>query len=555
MAVGQVLNDRYRLDSMLGQGGMGAVWLGLDILLGRLVAVKTLHGETPRASARFLREARTLAAVRSPGVVRVLDFGTASDGTVFMVMEYVAGLTLAGKLATGPLTEPETLTLVASIARSLSAVHAAGIVHRDVKPANIMLNPDGTVILVDFGIAVAQDGPKLTQSGALVGTPSYLAPEQANGGPITPATDLYALGVVAYECLTGRPPFDGPTPMAVVSKHLTEEPPQLPSSFSATAASLVGRALAKAPADRWPDAVSMAQAADQDSATLPSTQPAPSKPSGRKRLMLIAGVMTLAAVAAITVWVLPDADGNQTSQQPQAAPISTSTSTATAPASASTTTTATSAPPPVPDTAAWWQFNTTDALAPDLVGNATLGADAERDGILTLDGLSGHVTAEVPALDPTKAFTIAVWARFSGYGDARRRDITLASIPGKNSSAFFLQYKSTWGANGWRFTMPRADTPEPPVDAVASTIAPKPGRWYFVAGVHDPAAKRISLYVDGRLQAAAQHVTAWKSTKPLHLGAHLWAGLEGGHWPGALDKAAVYRRALTPGEIKALGSW
>ena len=548
MAVGQVLNDRYRLDSMLGQGGMGAVWLGLDTLLGRPVAVKTLRIEAPRASDRFLREARILAAIRSPGVVRVLDFGAAPDGTVFMVMEHVEGLTLAGRMAAGPLTESETLSLVASVARSLSAVHAAGIVHRDVKPTNIMLTPDGSIVLVDFGIAVAPDGPKLTQSGMLVGTPSYLAPEQANGGPITPATDLYALGVVAYECLTGHPPFDGPTPMAVVSQHLTQEPPPLPPGFSTTASSLVACALAKDPADRWPTAFAMAQAADQAASTLPAAQPAPSKPSGNRRLTVIAGVTTLAAVAAVALWVLPDSDDTQASRQPQAASVS-------APVSTPTTTTTAAAPPPVPDTAAWWQFDTGDAVSPHLMGNATLEADTEHDGVLALDGLSGHATAEVPALDPTKAFTIAVWARFSGFGDTKRRDITLASVPGKNTSAFFLQYKSTWGANGWCFVMPRADTLEPPVDAVSSTVAPKPGRWYFIAGVHDPATKRISLYIDGRLQSTAQHAAAWKTAKPLQLGMHLWARLEGGHWPGALDKAAVYRRALTPDEIKTLGSW
>lgn len=546
MAVGRVLNDRYRLDSVLGRGGMGAVWLGRDVLLNRLVAVKTLHGETtPRAADRFLREARTLAALRSPGVVRVLDFGTAADGTVFMVMEHVEGLSLAGRLTAGPLSESETLALVASAARALGAVHAAGIVHRDVKPANIMLDPDGTVTLVDFGIAVPPDEPRITQSGVLVGTPSYLAPEQADGGPVTPATDLYALGVVAYECLTGRPPFTGPTPMAVVSEHLTKEPPPLPPAFSPAAAALVGRALAKDPADRWPDAAAMARAADQGAASTLSAQPAPSKPAGRRRLTLIAGITTLAAAAAVTVWALPE--DAPASRRPQAALKP-------APASAPATPAA-STPPPVSGPAAWWQFDADDALAPELTGDAKLEAHAERDGVLALDGLSGRATVEVPALDPAKAFTVAVWVRFSGYGNTEERDITVASIPGKNSSAFFLQYKSTWGADGWHFVMPRADSLEPPVDTASSAIAPKPGRWYFVAGVHDPAAERISLYIDGERRSSARHAATWKSTKPLHLGVHLWARLEGGHWPGALDKAAVYSRALTPAEIRSLASW
>ncbi|GAA2724873.1 protein kinase domain-containing protein [Actinocorallia aurantiaca] len=544
MAVGQVLNDRYRLDSMLGRGGRGAVWLGMDLLLGRPVAVKTIRVETPRVSDRFLSEARTLAAIRSPGMVRILDFGASSDGSAFLVMEHVAGLTLAGRLAAGPLTESETLALVSSVARSLSTVHAAGMVHRDIKPANIVLDPDGTVTLVDFGIAVSSDGPRPTRSGEFVGTPSYLAPEQADGGPVTAVTDLYALGVVAYECLTGRPPFDGPTPTAVVSKHLTEEPPPLPSSVSAAAASLIRRALAKAPADRWPNAASMAQATDQAITALSSTRSASASPSRHKRLPLIAGVTALAAVAAIMVWALPGSGDTQALQrQPQAAPAS-------APA-----TTATGAPPPVPDAAAWWQFSANDSPAPGLMGNATLETPAEHDGVLTLDGLSGHATAEVPGLDPTQAFTIAVWARFSGHEAAGRRDVTLASIPGENASAFLLQYKSTWGVNGWHFAMPRADTFEPLVDTAASAIAPEPGHWHLVVGVHDPASKQISLYVDGELQASARHISTWKSTKPLHLGVHLWTRRQGGHWPGALDKAVVYRRALNPAEVKTLASW
>ncbi|ROO85847.1 serine/threonine protein kinase [Actinocorallia herbida] len=556
MAVGQVLNDRYRLDSVLGRGGMGAVWLGLDTLLGRRVAVKTLQVETPRAADRFLREARTLAAVRSPDVVRILDFGTSGDGTVFMVMDHVAGLTLATRLADGPLTEPETLGLVGAMARALSTVHAEGIVHRDVKPANIMLNPDGTVILVDFGIALAQGGPKLTQSGVLVGTPSYLAPEQADGGPITPATDVYALGVVAYECLTGHPPFDGSTPMAVISKHLTEEPPPLPPGVSTAAVSLIERALAKAPADRWPDAAAMARAAEDQAAatTIPGPRAVPPEPTGRGRRALIAGAVTLAAVAALAVALRPDASDPQTSRSPEAATGSAPAVPSAAPATAPATTAA-SAPPPVAGPAAWWQFSATDAPAPELLGNATLKDDAAHDGVLTLDGLSGVASARIPALDPAKPFTVAVWARFSGFGRTERRDVTLASIPGENTSAFLLQYKAAWGADGWQFIMPRADRMEPPVDTAASAVAPKPGRWYFIAGVHDPATRRISLYVDGELQDSARHTATWGSAEPLRLGAHLWARLEGGFWPGALDKAAVYRRALTPGEMKALASW
>ncbi|GAB2824406.1 hypothetical protein GCM10022221_23080 [Actinocorallia aurea] len=240
------------------------------------------------------------------------------------------------------------------------------------------------------------------------------------------------------------------------------------------------------------------------------------------------------------VWVLP---GEETVRPPASAPAPPSTD---APAPAATGT-----PPPVPDAAAWWEFTAADDPAPERFGNAKL----DGDGLLILDGLSGHAVADVPGLDPAAGFTVAVRARFDGYGTTDRRDVTLASLPGKTSSAFLLQYKSTWGVDGWHFVMPRADASEPQSDSVSSSVAPEKGRWYAVVGVHDPAAKRISLYVDGERQASARHTATWKTPGPLDLGAHLWAGLEGGHWPGALDKAAVYPRALTPAEIRTLSSW
>lgn len=501
MAPEQVLNDRYRLDSVLGQGG--SVWLGLDALLGRLVAVKTLHGQTPQATDHFLREARALAAIQHPGIVRILDFGTAVDGTAFMVMEHVAGLTLANRLAAGPMTDAETLSLVAAVARALSSLHAAGVVHRDVKPANIMLNPDGSIVLVDFGIATSD--------------------------PATPDTDIYALGVVAYECLTGI--------------SLTEQPPPLPSAISQTARTLVTRALAESSADRWPHAEAMAQAAEPPLPTAAGFTP----PARTNRMILAAGATALATLASFAVWKLTTSDPTASTTPPtqaQAAP------TTTAPPGSPPA----PAPPPVPEAAAWWHFSDTDASPAELTGAAHLAPHSKRNGVLVLDGNTAYASARLPDLDTTKAFTIAAWVRFKARPDPKR-DITVASAPGRTTSAFFLQYKSTWGGQGWQFVMPRADTIDPPTDAAASTIAPKPGRWYFVAGVHDPATQRIILYVDGKARASAPHATTWRSRFPVRIGAHLWNRLPSGNWPGSLDKAAFYTRALTPAEIKTLTAW
>jgi serine/threonine-protein kinase len=270
---GALLGDRYRLDAPIAAGGMGDVWHATDTVLGREVAVKMLHAGRavdPLFQNRFLHEARVMAALHHPGVADVYDFGQAGPDA-YLVMAYVHGQSLEDRIAeAGRLSPAETMSIVAQAARALAAAHAAGIVHRDVKPGNLIVQPDGGVVLVDFGIARSATSVTLTGADEVVGTALYFAPEQASKGAIGPATDIYALGVVAYHCLAGHPPFEGDNPVAIAMRHLDEEPAPLPPDVPPGVRAVVATAMAKDPANRFPNAAAMAQAASNPQGALDS---------------------------------------------------------------------------------------------------------------------------------------------------------------------------------------------------------------------------------------------------------------------------------------------
>lgn len=260
-----LLADRYRLGRSLGSGGMAEVVAGHDQLLGRDVAIKLIGPSLladPTARERLLREARAAAALHHPHTVAVHDVGTDGERP-FIVMELVDGGSLADQLRDeGPLDPEETLAIGLSVLDALQAAHAAGLVHRDVKPSNILFTRDGTVRLADFGIAKAltTTDPDLTATGQVLGTPRYLAPEVAAGQPATPASDLYALGAVLYQCLAGTPPFTGPTPLSVIVAHqrqpvrpLRDVVDDVPVELSRA----IEQALAKDAAARFADASQM----------------------------------------------------------------------------------------------------------------------------------------------------------------------------------------------------------------------------------------------------------------------------------------------------------
>ncbi|MGP3919671.1 serine/threonine-protein kinase [Nonomuraea sp. 10N515B] len=264
VAQGTTLAGRYRLDTRIGAGGMGEVWRGEDIVLARTVAVKVLlpgRMEDPGFVARFQGEARAMATINHAGVVDVYDYGVSGD-TVYLVMKFVDGEPLDRLLSRlGRIPPQAAMELIAQAASALQAVHDQGIVHRDVKPGNLLVQRDGTLVLTDFGIARSDLANRLTDAGMVLGTAAYCAPEQAEGAPVTPAVDIYALGVVAYECLVGQRPFDGDSAVTIALKHIREAPPPLPPSIPPAVRTLVEIALSKDPARRYPTAKAMSEAA------------------------------------------------------------------------------------------------------------------------------------------------------------------------------------------------------------------------------------------------------------------------------------------------------
>ncbi|WP_406039349.1 serine/threonine protein kinase [Micromonospora sp. NBC_00898] len=266
LSPGVQLGNRYRLDERIASGGMGDVWRGTDQVLGRTVAVKSLLPallDEPGFAERFRGEARTMATINHPGVVDVYDFGS-DQHIAFLVMEYVEGDALAATLSrVGRLTPARTMALLAQAADALHAAHEKGIVHRDVKPGNLLVRPNGTLVLTDFGIARSDLVGQLTAAGSVLGTASYISPEQATGAVATPASDVYALGVVAYQCLAGRRPFEGDNPLEIAMKHVREAPRPLPSDIPPQVKAIVERALAKDPTARWPSAAALAGVARQ----------------------------------------------------------------------------------------------------------------------------------------------------------------------------------------------------------------------------------------------------------------------------------------------------
>jgi serine/threonine protein kinase len=269
LSSGHLLDNRYRLDERIASGGMGDVWRGTDVVLGRTVAVKVLRPAMladAEFAARFYGEARMMAAFRHPGVVEVYDYASADDShddtCAYLVMAYVEGEPLSTRLKeAGRLGVSETMSIVAQTADALQAAHTNGTIHRDVKPGNLIVKPNGAVVLVDFGVARSNAVTSMTGVNSIVGTALYMAPEQVTKGRVTPATDIYALGAVAYHCLAGRPPFDGDNALQVALRHLEDEPDPLPDDIPPPVRALVGRAMAKNPADRYESAADLAEAA------------------------------------------------------------------------------------------------------------------------------------------------------------------------------------------------------------------------------------------------------------------------------------------------------
>jgi serine/threonine protein kinase len=276
---GLVLSHRYTLTDQIAAGGMGEVWAAVDVVLDRRVAVKLLNPALSQESGfveRFRAEATCSAALDHPNITKVYDYDV-EEGSPYLVMELVSGQPLSKIISErGPLSAHEAVPILIQAARALDAAHRGGVVHRDVKPANILITADGTAKLTDFGIARLVDSVHLTQVGQILGTSLYLSPEQAMGKAANVSSDIYALGVVGHEMLAGHPPFDGGTIVATALAHIRQTPPELPDSVPPGVRDVISAALAKDPAARPESGAAMARAlalADPASASRLQTAP------------------------------------------------------------------------------------------------------------------------------------------------------------------------------------------------------------------------------------------------------------------------------------------
>jgi eukaryotic-like serine/threonine-protein kinase len=334
---GSLLGGRYRILRHLGSGGMASVLLCQDQRLDRQVAVKRLHADSPTdVEHRFVREAKLGASLNHPNLVSVFDTATDDEG-VLIVMEYVEGEALSRALRRGPLEPPRVAAMVRDLAAALDHAHAHGVVHRDVKPGNVLLRHDGVTKLVDLGIATASDQTRITRSGTVLGTAAYMAPEQIEGGAAGPAADVYALAVVAYEALAGERPRAGRTPLEIAHRIATSPPPDLRDALPGAppgAATALERGMAREPGERPASAGELAgrlaRALEEPptaptrsvapSTPPPAAPPPPLTPTGRRRerrpvgAIAVALVVLVLAAVGVAAAVLSSGDGGDDAQ-------------------------------------------------------------------------------------------------------------------------------------------------------------------------------------------------------------------------------------------------
>jgi serine/threonine-protein kinase len=362
---GEVVSGRYRLDERLEAGAMSEVWVAYDLELERPVALKLLGASTDRL--RFEREGRAVASLSHPNVCRLYDLGEA-DGRPFIVLEYLPGGSLEERLRPGePLPDDQTARVVAELAAALAHAHAHGLVHRDVKPSNILFDDEGHAKLADFGITRILDASTLTEAGTVVGTAAYISPEQARAEPVTTATDVYASGVILYRLLTGRLPFEAEAPLELALKHVNEQPvpiselrPDAPPQLERVAT----WALAKRPEDRPPDGAALMMALAQGAPPVVDDETRvlarPRRRVGRRHVAVGVALAVLALAGAALAFLI--------NPEPSQAPVERETTRRT------TTSTPPASPPPPPATTEATTSEQTTTTAPTTAETETAPA-------------------------------------------------------------------------------------------------------------------------------------------------------------------------------------
>ena len=317
----------YRIDAVIGRGGMGVVYRATDTNLDRPVALKLLghdYVDDEAFRARFLRESKMAAAIDHPNIIPIYEAGE-RDGTYFLAMRFVQGSDLASRLRGGPLEARAVVSLLSQVAGALDAAHAAGLVHRDVKPANLLVasghgaDRSDHVYLTDFGLTKQRGSQTgLTRTGSFLGTLEYVSPEQIEGKPVDGRADQYALAAIAIECLTGEPPFPRDSDLAIINAHLRDAPPSVherKADLPAAADAVVARGLAKDPAARYPDCQSFVDAL-RDALGVTGTQPRPTRARADRRVPLAIGAIVILAVVLAGVVIL----GLQREEGPSSSP-------------------------------------------------------------------------------------------------------------------------------------------------------------------------------------------------------------------------------------------
>lgn len=308
----------YRIERELGEGGMARVYVAVQESLDRPVAMKVLSTDLvsdQEFCTRFLREGKTLAKVSHPNVVRIIDCGV-HEGVYFMTMELMPGGTLTDRLESGDLKTGETVDIIKKVASALAWSHSKDLIHRDVKPANVLFSEDGSPVLSDFGIAktTRQDTTQMTALGVAIGTPTYMSPEQAAAKDLTPKSDQYSLGVMFYEMLTGRPPFDGKSAFEIASKHIQAQVPELPANVRHFQ-HVINRMLAKDPVQRYDTMDELSAALDSVSSGGTEYFEAPQK--NRTPLYALAGGGVATAVIVAAALIVPNLNGPDPDPPPE----------------------------------------------------------------------------------------------------------------------------------------------------------------------------------------------------------------------------------------------